>query len=77
VEATATVSYTRSHGKRLTYAIAATTLGNYTVLLDGQVVKTMAIGDHYGAPRYGSKKLQDEAIEAAKAAIERLMTDEG
>lgn len=70
------LEYTRQKGKRLTYEIEATNFGGYTIRLNGKVIKQMHMGDHFGAPRFGSKRLQAQGIEDAKSAIESLLTDE-
>lgn len=73
----ATVEYTRSKGKRLTYTITTDRFGGYSVQLDGKVIKQMHIGDHFGRSRFGSKRQEAEGIDAAKSAIEMMLTDEG
>lgn len=73
----ATLVYRRSKGKQLEYEIKADRHGSYTISLDGKPIKVMGIGDYFGRPRWGSKKLQAEAFEAAKSSVERLLTDEG
>ncbi|HMA08963.1 MAG TPA: hypothetical protein VKP68_13915 [Ramlibacter sp.] len=72
------VSYTRSKGDGLTYDIEADKHGNYTVKLNGKVIKRVtALSNYLGKPRWGSKKLEADAIEDAKKAIEGFKTDEG
>ncbi len=72
------VSYTRSKGDGLTYDIEADKHGNYAVKLNGKVIKRVtALSNYLGKPRWGSKKLEADAIEDAKKAIEGFKTDEG
>lgn len=72
------VSYTRSKGNGLTYDIEADKHGNYTVKLNGKVIKRVtALANYLGKPRWGSKRLEADAIEDAKKAIEGFKTDEG
>ena len=74
----ATIEYTRQKGRQLTYVIEADKHGNYSVALDRKVVKRLTVPSHYlGKPRWGSKKLEADAIEDAKKAIESMKTDEG
>lgn len=71
-------SYTRSTGAGLTYDIEADKHGNYTVKLNGKVVKRVTALRHYlGKPRWGSKKLEADANEDARKAIEEFKTDAG
>lgn len=72
------ISYTRSTGAGLTYDIEADKHGNYTVKLNGKVVKRVtALSNYLGKPRWGSKKLEADANEDAKKAIEGFKTDAG
>ena len=67
-------SYTRSTGAGLTYDIEADRHGNFTVKLDGKVVKRVtALPRYLGKPRWGSKKLEAEAIDDAKRDIDARM----
>ncbi|MEO8655359.1 MAG: hypothetical protein ABI409_14635 [Ramlibacter sp.] len=71
-------SYTRSTGAGLTYDIEADKHGNYTVKLDGKVIKRVsALASYLGKPRWGSKKLEADAHEDARKAIENFKTDAG
>lgn len=70
--------YTRSTGAGLTYDIEADRHGNFTVKLDGKVIKRVtALPSYLGKPRWGSKKLEADANEDAKRAIEAFKTDAG
>jgi hypothetical protein len=72
------ISYTRSTGAGLTYDIEADKHGNYTVKLNGKVIKRVtALSNYLGKPRWGSKKLEADANEDAKKAIEGFKTDAG
>lgn len=74
---TVRVEYTRRSGGQRTYVIEADLHGSVWIYLDGKVVKTMASNPGFGAPRWGSKQRQEEAIGYAQSVIEQLLTDEG
>jgi hypothetical protein len=72
------LSYTPTNGAGLTYDIDADRHGNYTVKLDGKVVKRVsALPAYLGKPRWGSKQLEVDAVADAKQSIEALKTDHG
>lgn len=74
----ATIQYTRTTGQQLTYDITADKHGNYEIKLAGKVVKRLTVPSAYlDKPRWGSKKLEADALEDAKNAIEAMKTDEG
>lgn len=55
------------------YEIEADRFGSYTIRQGGKVVKRVtALSEYIGKPRWGSKRLQRNALEDAKAAIESL-----
>jgi len=57
------------------YEIDADRFGNYTVKQGGRVIKRVtSIADYLGKPRWGSRKLEMNAIEDAKKAIEGFKT---
>ena len=63
--------YTGGQGAGPTYAIEADRHGNYTIRLQGKVVKRVsALPQYLGKPRWGSKRLEEEAIRDAQRAIE-------
>ena len=63
--------YTVGGGAGPTYAIEADRHGNYTIRLEGKVVKRVsALAQYLGKPRWGSKRLEEEAIRDAQRAIE-------
>lgn len=63
--------YMDSQGAGPTYAIEADRHGNYTIRLQGKVVKRVsALPQYLGKPRWGSKRLEEEAIRDAQRAIE-------
>ena len=66
-------TYTAADGAGTTYEIEADRHGNYTITLNGKVVRRKtALTDYPGKPRWGSAKLELAAIEDAKAAAEEL-----
>jgi hypothetical protein len=70
--------YTGGHGAGPTYDIEADRHGNYTIRLEGKVVKRVsALPQYLGKPRWGSSKLEADAVRDAKLAIEgfRLRAD--
>lgn len=71
-------TYTRNQGAGPTYEIEADRHGNYTILLEGKVIRRIsALSNYLGKPRWGSKKLEADAVEDAKSAIENFRTDAG
>jgi hypothetical protein len=63
--------YTVGDGAGPTYAIEADRHGNYTIRLEGKVVKRVSALAHYvGKPRWGSRKLEEDAVRDAQQAIE-------
>lgn len=65
------IPYTPANGSGVTYEIESDRHGSYTVMLRGKVVKRVtALPDYLDRPRWGSKRLQEEAIHDAKKAIE-------
>ena len=71
-------TYTRSKGAGLTYEIEADRHGNYTVMLNGKVIKRVsALPAYIDKPKWGSRQLEAGAIEDARNAIEGFRTDEG
>ncbi|HSV34805.1 MAG TPA: hypothetical protein VLI46_04570 [Ramlibacter sp.] len=71
-------TYTRQKGANLSYDIEVDKHGNYAIKLNGKVLKRVtALSNYIGKPRWGSKKLEADAAEDAKNAIEAFRTDEG
>ena len=63
--------YKDSQGLGPVYAIEADRHGNYTIRLEGKVVKRVsALARYVGKPRWGSRKLEEDAIRDAQQAIE-------
>jgi hypothetical protein len=63
--------YAAQAGAGPTYEIEADRHGNYTIRLEGRVVKRVSsITTYLDKPRWGSRKLEQAAIEEAKAAID-------
>ncbi len=70
-------TYTGGEGSGPTYEIEADRHGNYTVKLGGKVVKRVSsLASYRGKPAWGSRKLEEDAIEDAKKAIESFKTHE-
>lgn len=66
------VMYTAKEGDGPTYEIEADRHGNYTIRLGTAVVKRVtSVTTYFDKPRWGSRKLEERAIEEAKAAIDR------
>jgi hypothetical protein len=67
------ISYSGNGGAGPSYEIEADRHGNYTIRTGGKVVKRVSsITSYVGKPKWGSKKLEQDAIEDAKAAIDAL-----
>jgi hypothetical protein len=72
------IEYSREKGPGPIYDIDADRHGNYTIKLEGRVLKRVTVLSRYvGKPRWGSKKLEADAIEDAKQAVEAFKTDQG
>ena len=72
------IEYSREKGQGPTYDIEADRHGNYTIKLDGRVLKRVsALARYVGKPRWGSRKLEENAIEDAKQAVEGFRTSDG
>ena len=70
------ISYTRLASEGPTYDIEADRHGNYTITLQGKVVKRVSSLSRYlGKPRWGSKQLELDAVEDAKKSIEALKVE--
>lgn len=67
------IMYTPTNRSGPEFEIEADRHGNYTVKLDGKVVRRVTALTHYlGKPRWGSKKLEADAIEDAKRDVDAL-----
>ena len=68
----------RQNGSGLTYDIEVDRHGSYAIMLNSKVVKRVtALSNYVGKPKWGSKKLEADAAEDAKRAIEAFKTDAG
>ncbi len=68
------ITYAGASGDGPAYEIEADRHGNYTIRSEGKVVKRVtALKDYLGKPRWGSRKLELDAIEDAKAAIDAMV----
>ena len=71
------ISYAGKAGSGPSYEIEADRHGNYTIRTGGKVVKRVSsITSYVGKPKWGSKKLEQDAIEDAKAAIDSFKDSE-
>ena len=72
------IAYNREKGPGPIYDLESDRHGNYTIKLGGKVLKRVTVLSRYvGKPRWGSKKLEADAIEDAKLAVEAFKTHEG
>ena len=61
-----------------TYEIESDRFGNYTIKVEGRVIKHVtSFTEFLGRPKWGSKKLELNAIEDAKAAIAKFKSPGG
>ena len=68
--------YTPHEGAGPAFEIEADRHGSYTIRLNGKVVRRKtALTNYLDKPRWGSKKLETEAIEDAKRDIDAHMAD--
>ena len=59
--------YTPQDGTGPEFEIEADRHGSYTIKLNGKVIRRVtALANYLGKPRWGSRKLEAEAIEDAK-----------
>jgi len=72
------ITYVSKTWPDTTYEIEADRFGNYTIKAGGRVLKRVtSVTQYLGKPRWGSKTLEMNAIEDAKAAIERFRSPAG
>jgi len=65
------IMYTPTNRSGPEYEIEADRHGNYAIKLNGKVIRRVSALAHYlGKPRWGSRKLEADAIEDAKRDIE-------
>jgi hypothetical protein len=65
------MTYVSKGGNGPAYEIEADRHGSYTIRCEGRVVKRVtAVSNYMGKPWWGSRKLQQAAIEEAKALID-------
>lgn len=70
------VPYTPSTAPDRTFEIESDRHGSYTVMLDGKVVKRVtALANYLGRPRWGSKRLEVDAIKDGKQAVDLILAD--
>lgn len=63
--------YAAMGGAGPTYEVEADRHGNYTIRLEGRVVKRVtSVTNYFSKPRWGSRKLEMIAIEEAKSVID-------
>lgn len=66
-------TYTSGADATKTYEIEADRHGNYTIWLEGKVVRRKsALTDYPGKSRWGSKKLELAALDDARVVIDAL-----
>jgi hypothetical protein len=67
------IIYSPSSDSQLSYQIEADRHGSYTILLQGKVIRRVtALTNYLDKPRWGSRKLEAEAIQDAKCYVESL-----
>jgi hypothetical protein len=72
------ITYASKNWPDTTYEIEADRFGNYTIKAGGKVLKRVtSVTEYLGKPKWGSKKLEMNAIEDAKMAIERFRSAAG
>jgi hypothetical protein len=72
------ITYISKNRPDTTYEIEADRFGNYTIKTGGRVIKRVtSVTDYLGKPKWGSKKLELNAIEDAEAAIEGFRSAAG
>jgi hypothetical protein len=72
------ITYVSESWPETTYEIETDRFGNYTIRAEGRVIKRVtSVTDYLGKPKWGSKKLELNAIEDAKASIARFRSPTG
>ena len=72
------ISYVSVSWPDTTYEIEGDRFGNYTIKVGGRVIKRVtSVTEYMDRPKWGSRKLELNAIEDAKAAIERFKSPLG
>jgi len=72
------ITYVSPSWPETTYEIESDRFGNYTIRAAGRVIKRVtSVSDYLGRPKWGSKKLESNAIEDAKAAIAKFRSPFG
>jgi hypothetical protein len=65
------VTYVSKAGSGPTYEIESDRHGSYTIRCDGRVLKRVtSVSSYPGKPRWGSRKMEETAVEEAKALID-------
>lgn len=69
------ITHVGEAGNGPAYEIEADRFGNYTIKVAGKVIKRVtSVANYLGKPKWGSKVLQRNAVEDAKAAIASFRT---
>ena len=72
------ITYVSETWPEITYEIESDRFGSYTIRAEGRVIKRVtAVTDYLDKPKWGSRKLELNAIEDAKAAIGRFRSPMG
>jgi len=72
------ITYASEFWPETSYEIDSDRFGNYTIRSEGRVIKRVtSVSEYLGKPKWGSKKLEVNAIEDAKAAIAKFRSPSG
>ena len=72
------ITYISESWPETTYEIESDRFGNYTIKVEGRVIERVtSVTKYLGRPKWGSKKLELNAIEDAKAAIAKFKSPGG
>jgi hypothetical protein len=72
------ITYVSESWPETSYEIESDRFGSYTIRVGGRVIKRVtSVTEYLGRPKWGSKKLELNAIEDAKAAIAKFKTPTG
>jgi hypothetical protein len=72
------ISYVSEAWPETTYEIESDRFGSYTIRAGGRVIKRVtSVTEYLGRPKWGSKKLELQAIEDAKVAISAFRSPVG
>jgi hypothetical protein len=72
------ITYVSEAWPETTYEIESDRFGSYTIKIEAKVIKRVtSVTEYLGRPKWGSKRLEMNAIDDAKAAIAKFKSPTG